>query len=226
MKLVLKTGYSVVLPNYRLTPRETTKDDYLRHPTHAEDLLIFLDFVIDWDGPEELPAKPYNPQRIYLIGHSCGAHMLTSIVLDSSFTTPSLAPSPSILRAIQGIVMSEGIYDLELLLESFPRYRDWFIRDAFGEDKPLSNYATTTYPLRDSSTHIQWLIIHSTGDHLIDFLQSEVIFNHLSLSYGSLADRFVFKNFDKLTGGHDDILTKDKDVETYTQIVRDFILAT
>ena len=117
--------------------------------------------------------------------------------------------------------MSEGIYDLELLLESFPNYREQFVRPAFGEDSPLSHFTTTKYALRDSSTHIRWLIIHSSGDHLINLRQSEAIFSHLSQSYGLLAEHFVSKDFDRMTGEHDDILVQD----SYIEIVRDFVLA-
>jgi acetyl esterase/lipase len=219
-KLILGTKCSVVVPNYRLTPKEPTENDYLHHPAHAEDILLFLNFVVHWEGPEGMTAKLYDPQRIYLIGHSCSAHMLTSIFLDSSSTTPTLTPPPSLLRAVQGIVLSEGIYDLELLLKFYPDYREWFVRSAFGEDKPLSCFATTKYALRDSSSHIRWLIIHSTGDHLINPPQSEAIFTHLSRSYGLLAEHLVSKNFDKLTGEHNDILTNDN----YVEIVRDFVL--
>ncbi|KIM80742.1 hypothetical protein PILCRDRAFT_72605 [Piloderma croceum F 1598] len=218
--LVSKINCSVAIPNYRLTSSE---DDSLRHPAHAEDLLLFLEFVITWKGPGGLATKPYDFQRIYLIGHSCSAHMLTSIFLDSSSITPTLTPSPSLLRAVQGIAMSEGIYDLELLLKHFPSYQEWFVAPVFGDEKPLSCFSTTTYALRDLSTHIRWLIIHSTGDRLINLPQSNTIFNHLSESYGQLAGRFVSKNFDKLTGGHNDILTKDIYIEIYTDIVWDFV---
>lgn len=223
-QLVLKTSCSVVVPNYRLTPQRPTKDNYLHHPAHAEDILLFLNFLLRWEGPKGLPAKPYDLRRIYLIGHSCSAHMLTSIFLDSSLITPTLAPPPSLLRAVQGIIMSEGIYDLDLLLQHFPNYREQFVAHAFGGDKQLSRFATTKYSLRESSTHIRWLIIHSTGDHLVNPPQSELIFSHLSQAYGSLTGHFISNNFDKLTGEHNDILTEDRYVDIYAEIVRDFVL--
>jgi hypothetical protein len=169
---------------------------------------------------------PYDPQRIYLVGHSCSAHMLTSIFLDSSSITPTLTPSPSLLQSVQGIAMSEGIYDLELLLKYFPDYREWFVQSTFSDSKPLSCFSTTTYALRDLSTHIRWLVIHSTGDLLINPPQSDAIFHHLSGSYGPLARRLVFKDFDKLAGGHNDILTEDKYIKIYTDLLRDFVFAT
>ena len=115
--------------------------------------------------------------------------------------------------------MSEGIYDLELLLDYFPQYRD-FVAATFGEEKPLSNFDTTKHPLRNSSSHTRWLIIHSTGDQLVDPSQSEAIFHHLSLLCGPQAEHFVLKNFDKLTGSHNGILVEDD----YVKIVRNFVV--
>jgi hypothetical protein len=218
--LVSKTNCSVAIPNYRLTSSE---DDSLHHPAHAEDLLLFLEFIITWKGLGGLATTSYDFQRIYLIGHSCSAHMLTSIFLDSSSITPTLTPSPSLLRSVQGIAMSEGIYDLELLVKHFPSYQGWFVTPVFGDEKPLSCFSITTYALRDLSTHIRWLIIHSAGDQLVNLPQSETIFNHLSESYGHLAGQFVYKNFDKLTGGHNDILTQDIHIEMYTDIMVYFV---
>jgi acetyl esterase/lipase len=222
--LALQTNFPVAVPNYRLTPQEPEKDDYLRHPAHALDILQFLEFLMTWEGPQDPPTKLYDPQRIYLIGHSCSAHMLTSIFLDSSSVTPSLTPTPSLLRSIQGIIMSEGIYDLELLLESFENYREWLLIPAFGHDRPLSDFATTKYPLRESGMHIRWLVIHSRGDTLVDLPQSEAMFEHLHQSYATVGlptDDFVSKKFDKLEGEHDDILTDG----VYVGIVRDFVVA-
>jgi len=222
-KLVLQTNFPVAVPNYRLTTRDPTKNDCLRHPAHAEDVLHFLDFLVTWSGPQEAD-KLYDPQRIYLIGHSCSAHMLSSIFLDSSSVTPSLTLSHPLLRSIQGIIMSEGIYDLDLLLESFPNYREWFVISAFGQDRPLSEFATTKYSLRESSTHIRWLLIHSRGDTLVDLPQSEAMFEHLSQSHTSVGlapESLVYKSVDKLEGEHNNIFTDD----IYVKIVRDFVLA-
>lgn len=220
---VLQTNFSVAVPNYRLTSQEPAKDLHLHHPAHAQDILQFLEFLTKWNGPQP-PTKLYDSQRIYLIGHSCSAHMLTSIFLDSSSVTPSLTPSPSLLRTVQGIILSEGIYDLELLEKSFGNYREWFLIPTFGHDRPLSVFATTKYSLRESGAHIRWLVIHSRGDTLIDLPQSEAMYKHLCQLYASaglLAEDFVSSSVDRLEGEHNDILTDS----VYLGIVRNFVVA-
>lgn len=145
--------------------------------------------------------------------------MLTSILLDSA--EPALVPSTALLRAVRGVVLSEGIYDIDALLKSFPTYRDWFIRETFGSLPTYDRYSTTRMALRDGAKHIRWLILYSKGDTLVDILQSQAIYDHLQSLYdGSLQDAGqVTKNWDDLEDDHNVILQTEK----YIQIVGDFI---
>ncbi|KAG6854620.1 hypothetical protein C0991_004222 [Blastosporella zonata] len=213
--LAKATRYPVAALNYRLTQAQPLNND-IRHPAHAEDVLDALRFLTTWPGPPHV-GPLYDPNRLYLLGHSCSAHILASIFLDSSSVSPSLAPPPHILQAVKGIVMSEGIYDIDLLLQSFPTYLDWFIRDAFGHCASYAAFSTTTFPL--ISAHIKWLIIHSKGDTLVDMQQSETMYLHLCRLYGSNASTRVFRVMDKFDQEHNDILRG----QLYVDIVTDFI---
>lgn len=145
--------------------------------------------------------------------------MLTSIFLDSSSITPSLTPSVTLLRAVKGIVMSEGIYDLELLLSDFPNYQEWFIGPAFGRHAVYASFSTTNLLLRDSD--IRWLVVHSKGDTLVNLAQSEAILSHLVKLHGADAESRIRRSIDLLNSEHDDILGDDD----YVKLVVDFILA-
>jgi acetyl esterase/lipase len=215
---VTKTNFPVAVPNYRLTPRTPLEEDSLRHPSHAEDILQFLTFLISWKGP-----APYDPRKIYVIGHSCSAHMLSAIFLDSSKPTPSLSPSADLFDAVQAVVMSEGIYDIDLLLASFPHYRQWFVEPTFGSRQSYAEFSTTSAPLRTHKPQMRWLVIHSKGDTLVDVLQSDAMYNHLCQLHTLAAVQtkaFVFKNMDELDGEHNCVVRG----ETYVQIVGNFIL--
>ncbi|KAF8078038.1 Alpha/Beta hydrolase protein [Lyophyllum atratum] len=215
--LAAATGFPVAVPNYRLTPRDPPDDDHFRHPGHAEDALQALTFLITWQGPPAV-GPLYDPNRLYLMGHSCSAHMLTSIFLDSSSITPTLTPPSSLVQAVQKIVMSEGIYDLDLLLTSFPQYRDWFVGPTFGRRESYAPFSTTAFPLID--THIKWLIVHSKGDTLVNLSQSEAIYRHLCEIHGGDASTRVYRNTDQLVDEHNDILLGFE----FVAIVKDFIL--
>lgn len=213
--LAAYTNSPVVVPNYCLTKA----DSELQHPAHAQDILKLLTFLTSWSGPHGHPIQPYDPNRIFLIGHSCGAHMLACILFDSS--DPALVPSEALLRAVRGVVFSEGIYDIDALLQSFPTYRDWFIRDTFGDLPTYDRYSATKMILREGATHVSWVIVHSDGDTLVDTLQSRAMYNHLqSLHRGGLREAGqIFKNWDDLHEGHNAVLQSGK----YVRIVGDFI---
>ncbi|KAF8274965.1 hypothetical protein EI94DRAFT_1712087, partial [Lactarius quietus] len=127
-----------------------------------------------------------------------------------------------LLRAIQGVIFSEGIYNIDALLLSFPNYRDWFIANAFGEMSNYNQYSVTSTPLREGASHIHWIIIHSKGDTLVDVNQSQGMYEHLrSLHEGNGGGSGrVLKSWDDLEDGHDAILQTRK----FLQIVGDFIL--
>ena len=216
--LAASTASPVIVPNYRLT----APDNELQHPAHAQDVLELLTSLLSWSGPrggacQSLPC--YDPNRMFLIGHSCGAHMLASILLDSS--DPALVPPVELLRAVRGVVFAEGIYDIDALLMSFPTYRDWFIRDTFGDLPTYDRYSATKMTLREGTTHISWIIVHSGGDTLVDALQSQEMYHHLQSLHqgGPQGTGQVLKNWDDLKGDHSAILQSGK----YIQIVRDFI---
>ncbi|KAJ6496588.1 Alpha/Beta hydrolase protein [Mycena vitilis] len=196
-QLAAASNSPVLVPNYHLT----TNTNKLIHPGHAEDILRFLEFLTTWDGiPDVFDPKG---RGLYLVGHSAGAHILSSIFLDSSVATPSLTPSPALLHAAKGVVLSEGIYDIDLLLARFPTYRAWFIASAFGDLPSYADAATTTLPMRKDAAHLRWLVVHSTGDTLVDMPQSDAIYEHLRVLY---RDAQVARNVDQLDMEHSDVL--------------------
>jgi acetyl esterase/lipase len=197
----------VAVPNYRLSP--STGDPVFVHPAHAQDLLQFLNFILSH------PSPVFDPSNLTLIGHSCSAHMLASIFLDSSAITPSLSPSPELLHSVKAIIMSEGIYDLDILMASFPNYREWFIQRAFGITESYSQFSVLTYPSRPLSA-ISWLLLHSKGDTLVDQIQTDAMYDHLSQLY----PQNVSRNVDGLVEEHNDILRGDRYVELISQFTR------
>jgi acetyl esterase/lipase len=217
INLVTRLGFAVAVPNYVLSPQEPAELPIVRHPRHAEDILAFLKFVTEhWNGLPDYGAV-FDPTVLYLLGHSCSAHMLSSIILDSSAHTPSLTPSPTIQRAVRTMILSEGIYDLDLLIASFPTYKEWFIQNAFGNEDSYAETSVAKLALRESRP--RWLILHSKGDTLVDEIQSQAMYDHLIELYGQDAPHHVQKDFDSLTEEHNDILK----TKTYVHLVSQFI---
>lgn len=126
---------------------------------------------------------------------------------------------------MRGVVISEGIYDVDVLLRSFPGYREWFIANTFGDLSAYPDVNVASYPSRAGGEHICWFVLHSSGDVLVDQLQSEIMFAHLSSIAGiaapaaSESPATVSKNFDELHEGHNELLKG----EIYPRLIADFI---
>ncbi|KAG1782722.1 alpha/beta-hydrolase [Suillus placidus] len=212
-RLASFTGYVVAVPNYRLS---TMEDNAIRHPDHAKDILRFLEFVITWGGPHGTTV--YNSNRLCLMGHSCGAHMLSSIFLEVAQGENPLRPSAELLKSTNAIIMSEGIYDIDLLLSSFPTYRTWFIEAAFGQRSTYGEASVTKMNPRVEYDHLQWLIVHSKGDTLVDEAQSEAMYQHLLRHVPH-----VTRNFGELVEEHNDILKGVEFVKLVGQYIIDHV---
>ncbi len=206
----MRSGFPVVVPNYRLTPKETTGDSDFRHPDHALDILEFLTFLTSWEGPSGL-GNVYDPKAIHLIGHSCAAHMLSTIFLDSSSITPSLTPTDAVLQSVKSIALSEGIYDIDLLLSDYPEYRSWFIAPAFGDMKSYRNFSVAEYPAR--TRDIRWLVVHSTGDTSVNLNQSRCMDGHLRRLMTEDGEGRVECDFHSVSMEHNDVFVDDRFVE-------------
>ncbi|KAI0780795.1 alpha/beta-hydrolase [Trametes elegans] len=214
--LLDRAACAVAVPNYRLT----TPAQPIQHPSHAEDVLRCLHFLATWPGPSPSCAEPAH-SGIYVLGHSCSAHILASIYLASPY--PELTPSRQLLASTRALAFSEGIYDIDALLRSFPNYKQWFVASAFGDRDAYEDVNVASYPPRPDAEHLRWLVIHSTGDTLVDPVQSESMYAHLSALFGHVQPAPpvppVQKNFDELDEGHNDLLSG----VVYPRIIADFV---
>jgi len=200
-RLLAATNYPVAVPNYRLTPRSNT-DPSLRHPMHVRDLIDFLLFIIQWD---DSPCN-FDPSKLILIGHSCSAHMISALFFEQ------MNLCPQILQSTAAVILSEGIYDIDSLLRSFPTYRDWFIEPVFGPG-PYHKFSILNSTLHHG-LDFPWLLIHSEGDTLVDVRQTTEMHDHLR----GLQASVTISLFDK--GEHDAIL----ETEEYVNAVKAFLL--
>lgn len=150
--------------------------------------------------------------------------MLASIFLSPSptppitITFPTLEPSKALLRATQGIIFSEGIYDIDLLIASFPNYKSWFLANTFSEHDSYAPFNTTAYTLRPEAKHVHWLIMHSHSDTLVDICQSKKFYKHLTAMVEDPDEQVKWD--ESLEEDHDEVL----EMEEYAKVVAGFVL--
>jgi len=118
-KALAWSGLVAVNANYRLAPR-------VKHPDPARDAAYALQWVV-----ENISNYGGDPGRVFLSGHSAGAHLAALITLDTKYLS-ALGLSADLVKGVIGIC---GAYNL-------PHFagRNWMaehlmIRAAFGKSK-------------------------------------------------------------------------------------------
>jgi acetyl esterase/lipase len=94
-----RQGYVAVLINYRLSPS-------VRHPEHVKDVARAFAWV-----RKHIAEYGGDPDRIVLMGHSAGGHLVTLLVTDDSYLSdPALGLGAGDRKAIRAVVSLSGVY--------------------------------------------------------------------------------------------------------------------
>ena len=96
-------GYVFVSVNYRLSPE-------VKHPVHVQDVANAISWFVT-------NSKHYSsdPKRIYLMGHSSGAHIAALLSVDESY----MKKSGGSIDMIKGVILVDGLgYDMPLLMDN------------------------------------------------------------------------------------------------------------
>ncbi|KAG8954724.1 Kynurenine formamidase [Tulasnella sp. 424] len=201
----------VAVVNYVISPRKAEDGPAVRHPAHAADVLRALHWLVDppVDEDQGTRSSSLRPKpNLWLVGHSCGAHILSSIFLQSPETSSSasLVPSPDLIQSVKGILLAEGIYHIDLLLRLHPTYND-FIEGAFTARDSYADVSTPEFTAREGTSHIKWFVVQSTGDSLVTEEDSVVMYEALAKLYPGTNN--VSKDFSTMTEDHDEMLQTD-----------------
>ena len=94
-----RAGIGVAIPSYRLMPGNP-------HPAQIEDAAAAFAWVA-----RNIAERGGDPSRIYLSGHSAGAHLAALLALDDKYLKKfDLAPT-----AIRAVIAMSGVYDVDNL---------------------------------------------------------------------------------------------------------------
>jgi acetyl esterase/lipase len=94
-----RAGIGVVIPSYRLMPQNP-------HPAQIEDVAAAFAWVA-----KNISRYGGDGSRIYLSGHSAGAHLASLLALDEKY----LAKFDLSRKSIRGVIAMSGIYDVDKL---------------------------------------------------------------------------------------------------------------
>jgi len=118
-KFLNENGIVFVSANYRLSPA-------VKHPAHINDVASAVRWVYDHAG--EFGG---SPNKIVLMGHSAGCHLVTLLALDLRYLA-EVKLRPSDLRGV--VAWSGGAYDLVAKVKAGGMYGP-YIKQAFGDSE-------------------------------------------------------------------------------------------
>jgi acetyl esterase/lipase len=110
-------GVLVAVANYRLSPA-------VQHPAHAQDVARAVAWLY-----RNGASYGGDPQRLYVGGHSAGAHLASLVALDDTFLAAE-GLSTSVVRSVVGV--SGAGYDLDARYAASPLAQLFYA--AFGKD--------------------------------------------------------------------------------------------
>jgi len=133
-------GYVTVIPNYRLSPE-------VQHPVHVRDVARAVAWtynrIADYGG---------DPERIVLMGHSAGGHLVALLALDDRYLREQgLSP-----RILDGVIPISGVYDLTVI----PAFTE-----VFGNSLDRRRDASPLYHAREGRLpSLPWRILYAEED--------------------------------------------------------------
>jgi len=196
-------GVAVAVVNYTLSARAGNPPV----PQPSKDLAQFLASVCRQD-----PA--FDPDRVFLMGHSAGAHTIALLAARPELLTEAGLPKAQWPKGYIGV---EGIYDLPKLVETFPAYRNEFVEQAFGLKAALTKGSPSLQPIGSKAP---WILVHSTLDDLVDPLQSQEFADHLR------SQGVVVSYTEGMLGRHEEVI-EDMNVSqtAIDDTIRTFVMA-
>lgn len=125
-------------------------------------------------SPAQTARYGYDARSLYLMGHSCGAHMVALLALQYEKYLSPILPGGDTLKGCVGV---QGIYDLDLIVKDFPSYVG-DVEIAFTKDR--NNWESPqVLGSAGSSSTAPWLVIHSKEDDWVNLAQAENFVGHL-----------------------------------------------
>lgn len=134
-------GAVVIVPDYRLYPQ-------VRFPTFVEDGAAAVDWAL-----RHAPALGGDPDRLYLMGHSAGAHIGALLALDARY----LAVHGRAPAALAGFIGLAGPYD-------FLPFQNEELADTFG---PAESHEASQPIHHVDGRNPPFLLLHGSRDKVV-----------------------------------------------------------
>lgn len=196
-QLLAERGVCCASVNYRLARAAADGPAERRHPAPTLDVARAFAWLAALRAAGDDADARWDPARVYLAGHSVGAHALGLLVL-----APERYDSGRLLRGLRGVVALEGLFDTRRFHGDEPNWRH-LVDFACPADRALWD-SPVDYRRADwaeGPARAPWLLVHSLEDPWLQRNQSDAMHAHL-LAQGVLSELCVLER----GGNHDQVL--------------------
>jgi arylformamidase len=143
-----ESGYVFVSTNYRMTPQ-------VEFPVHAEDVARAIAWVV-----EHVDEYGGDPDRVFLMGHSAGAHLVSLVATDARY----LEGVGLGLNALSGVISNDTqAYDIAWLATQQGGTLQDVYAATFSEDPAFWAFASPTTHVAAGKGIAPFLILYSGG---------------------------------------------------------------
>ena len=169
-KYFTEHGFVYVTVNYRLSPE-------VIHPVHIQDVARAIAWVY-----RHIDAYGGDPGRLFVMGHSAGAHLSALAALDERrLEAEGLSPD-----IISGVILLDGAgYDIPLLLPDAGWLYEKLYTPPFTEDLEVQRDASPALHIEEDESPPPFLIIYA-GDREEAKIQAENLAGRLTAVGGEV----------------------------------------
>ena len=156
MKLFTDMGYMFISINYRLSPIPYQLDnpDRVKYPQHPDDVARAIAYIL-----EQAQIYGGDTERVAIIGHSSGAHIVSLIMTDASFLN-TYGHSPDEIKCLCSL--DTGAYDINLWLGSASDATKELYTNAFSADTLVRMQASPAHNVDKSDNLASTLLVHQS----------------------------------------------------------------
>ncbi|KAF9914014.1 Kynurenine formamidase [Lobosporangium transversale] len=225
-RISTSTGDVVAVVNYTLSVA-AIKDDptsvrpEAQHPKHVQDVAKAVAYL--YMNAEKYNGH-YNPNHIFLVGHSAGGQITGMLALRPDlFLEPietELGLEKGVLhRAIRGVIGVEGIYNVDRILKRWPSYKDFIIQGFGGDPETLIHGSPDGQQVPPGTAFRlpNYAVLQSNEDELVEPEQAKEYHAHLLAVAGPSEDKVILEFGD--WGKHDAMLQTEQFAKTITKYV-------
>ena len=183
-KFLNENGIVFISANYRLSPAVT-------HPAHINDVAAAVRWV--HDHAAEFGG---SPERIVVMGHSAGCHLVTLLALDPRYLA-GVGLRPDQLRGV--VAWSGGAYDLVEKVHAGGMYAG-YIKQAFGDTEAAWRDASPMAHVGDAKPLPPFLFVSVEKGNASNLAAEKLA--GLIKAAGGRADTRILENRTHMTANH------------------------